>query len=153
MKTTCQLTIRRHSFIALALVLLYGMVSAASAEENTVTTKDIMTAMVIPASDALWAIGMDDESTPKPDEYWAKLQNSAVQLMVAGMVMSTHGDPNATGKDKQKKWQGYSKGLISVAETALKAARAKNFDGTLDAGNTLLDTCSACHMDFMPGTQ
>ena len=153
MKTPLRWACQKFPLRVGILLSFFGLIASANAGEVNISTKDIMTAMVIPASDALWAIGMDDDSTPKSDEYWTKLQNNAVQLIVAGMVMSSHGDPNATGKDKEKKWQDYNKELISIANAALQAARAKNFDETLDAGNNLLDICSTCHQDFMPGAQ
>ena len=101
-----------------------------------------MQAIVIPASDVVWAVGAE---APKNDEEWTKVRNNALALAEAGNLLMI-GD---RAKD-QGEWVKMSQALVDAGTAAFHAAEAKNVEGVMMAGDGIYNTCEGCHMKYLP---
>lgn len=109
-----------------------------------------MTGVIEPVSNALWAVALD-ENAPKTDEDWKNLENQSIQLITASSALSLGGSGPKDGTwSKSGKWQQHLQQMIAVGNQFLQAAKNKNYQGLLDAGDVLIEPCSNCHTDF-PG--
>lgn len=127
-----------------------------SSAEQEVSNRQVMHALVIPSSDELWAILMEDDIDSKGTAYWQGQENSAVQLISAAIVLSDQG-PDSTlanngmsDSEKKAAWEKHIKSLMAASKQALLGAQHKSFDELIAAGDALLETCSTCHQDFYP---
>ncbi|MGI1679196.1 MAG: hypothetical protein K6L75_10720 [Cellvibrionaceae bacterium] len=119
-------------------------------QQPLISVKEIMTDIIEPASNTLWAAALD-ENIPQTDEDWKKLEQAAIQLMSATSAISLGG----TGEsDKNwaatQEWQAYNQQMAELSSTILKLVRERKYDDMLDAGNFLVEPCGACHTAF-PG--
>ena len=114
---------------------------APPAAVSTVTSRQIMLGLVIPAADSVWGVA---SQAPADDAAWEKVAASAAMIAEAGNLMST----GARVVD-QGDWLTYVKAMTDAATAAAAGATAKNVDQTSDAGNALYDTCDTCHMKYM----
>ena len=104
----------------------------------------LMQAIIIPSSDAVWAVGAE---APKNDEDWTKVRNNALALAESGNLLMI-GD---RAKD-QGEWMKASQVLVDAGTAAFKAAEAKNADGVMMAGDAIYNACEGCHMKYQPKT-
>ena len=104
----------------------------------------LMQAIIIPSSDAVWAVGAE---APKNDEEWTKVRNNALALAESGNLLMI-GD---RAKD-QGEWMKASQLLVDAGTAAFKAAEAKNAEGVMMAGDALYNACEGCHMKYPPQT-
>ncbi len=127
-----------------AAVLLFA--AAARTEESSPQaagpkpvgdTTEIMKAMTIPASSAIWNVG---RNPPADEEAWQALRNNAVLLAESGNLLLI----GSRAKDEEI-WRKTSLAMVEAGSLALKAAKAKDADGVNDAGNLLVDACEMCH--------
>ena|SRR5688572_29677020 len=102
---------------------------------------ELMKAIVIPASDVIFAAGGE---APKTDADWTKLQNNALALAESGnlLLMRPPARDNAN-------WMKFSREMTDAAEVALKAARSKNATAIAEAGNRVYGSCESCHKQYM----
>jgi hypothetical protein len=119
--------------------------AAPAAPVSTVTTRQIMLGLVIPAADILWGVG---SQAPADDAAWEKVAANAAMIAEAGNLMST----GARVVD-QADWLKDVKAMQDAATAAAAGATAKNVDQTSNAGNALYDACDTCHMKYMPARQ
>ncbi len=119
--------------------------AAPAAPVSTVTTRQIMLGLVIPAADVVWGVA---NAAPADDAAWEKVAANAAMIAEAGNLMST----GARVVD-QADWLTYVKAMSDAATAAAAGALAKNVDQTSEAGNTLYDSCDTCHMKYMPARQ
>lgn len=133
------------------------------------TVKQIMTGFVDPQADALWAsVGTIvtkagvEELAPKTDADWAELADHAERLGQAATLLETHphppnplsgppGSPGVhvvTGVVDPREWVSVARGLGAASAVALRAVRAKDPAALFDAGETLAQSCDACHHRF-----
>lgn len=138
---------RRHAWA----ILLAGAVAGACGRQQqppaspwkpVATTKQIMTSMVIPASDALFNVGAEPPTT---DEAWAKVQNDAIVLAESGNLLMVGNRLRDTGD-----WVKFAQAMIDAGVTSLKAAEAKNVDAISMAGDQIVESCMSCHDKYMP---
>jgi len=107
------------------------------------TTRQIMLAVVIPASDIVWSTAT---GAPADDAAWEKIQANAVMLAEAGHLLLTRAVD-------QGEWNIQTKALIDSATAAAQAAADKNLDKLNEAGNNMYDACDRCHQKYMPARQ
>jgi len=115
--------------------------AAPAAPVSTVTVRQIMLGLVIPAADVVWGVANE---APADDAAWEKVAASAAMIAEAGNLMST-----GERVVDQAEWLTYVKAMRDAATAAAAGAAAKNVDQTSDAGNTLYETCDTCHMKYM----
>ena len=116
--------------------------AAPAAPVSTVTNRQVMLGLVIPAADVVWSVA---NAAPADDAAWEKIAASAAMIAEAGNLMGT-----GVRVVDQADWLANVKAMRDAATAAAAAATAKNVDQTTDAGNTLYDTCDTCHMKYMP---
>lgn len=143
-------------FISLAALAITGALFAQVASKQPVqTTKQIMTDMAIPASNALF----DAASKEKPTaQDWAEFRKHANTLIEAGTLLAAPGRI-ATGNTKVKSkagaanpagWNAAAKLMSDAGKAAITAIDKKDLDllGG-DVGGKILDSCSSCHDKYM----
>jgi hypothetical protein len=113
----------------------------ALAQEPPVRVLGLMKSVVIPASNAVFAVG---KAPPKNDREWAAVESGAAKLIDAGTALAREA-PAAGGAD----WVRLAKALADAAAVAGKAAKEKNVDAVLDAGDALYTTCEDCHRQYV----
>ena len=126
-------------------------VSAAAATTTAVppvaTVKQVMRGITMPAAATIWdsvstivdAKGVT-ENVPKNDAEWAVVgANAAVLAESANMLMT--GDRAVDRGD----WIKFATAMRDSAQTALKAADAKDPAGILAVGEVINASCDACH--------
>lgn len=109
------------------------------------TSKQLMHAIVIPASDAVWAVGNE---APKDDAGWLMVENHALALAESANLLMMEG----RAVDHEN-WMKQSKILLDGAVAAATAAHAKDGDKVLEAGDVIYGACEGCHMQYMSRTQ
>ena len=108
------------------------------------TVMQIMEAVVIPSSNAVWNVPAE---APTNDEEWAAVRNNALALAEAGNLLMI-GD---RAKD-QEAWMTAAQALVDAGTTAFHAAEAKDVDGITAAGDEIYNSCEGCHMQYPPTT-
>jgi cytochrome c556 len=108
------------------------------------TVMQIMEAVIIPSSNAIWNVPAE---APKNDEEWATVRNNALALAEAGNLLMIEG----RAKD-QGAWMTASQALIDAGTTAFRAAEAKDVDAIAAAGDEIYNSCEGCHMQYPPTT-
>jgi cytochrome c556 len=126
-----------------------GAVGTADAVFTPVATVgQVMAAMVIPASQALFdsVVYVNGELTqsPKTDDDWFQLQLKAIAVAEAGNLLLMA--PRA--KDASD-WVALSKAMTTAAARVEQAADAKSIDLMLQTGGELYDACTNCHQKYL----
>jgi hypothetical protein len=131
--------------LVIATAVTFASVTYARQTARTPTTvTQVMTAMTIPASDAIFDATAEPPATA---EAWAALRKSAVTLAESGRLLMT----DALAKDKNT-WVEMARDLVREAEATIKAAEAKDRDALENAGDSVYATCKACHGRYMSGS-
>jgi hypothetical protein len=122
---------------------LLGMawLAQGAAPEPQASTREVMLALTIPASDAVFGVGSKE---PTSAAEWERVAANAMLLAESGRLLRTGGrDP---GKPE---WGQFANELTRAALQAAAAARQQDIDATLEAGNAAYETCEGCHAKFM----
>lgn len=119
--------------------------SQVAAPPSVATSRQIMLGLVVPAADVVWSVATAE---PADDAAWEKVQASAVMTTEAGGLMMT-----GVRVVDQAEWLTYAKAMADAATAAAAAAAEKNVDKLSDTGNTLYETCDACHAKYMAARQ
>jgi Cytochrome C' len=128
--------------LVIAAAVTFASVTYARQTAQTPTTvKQVMTAMTIPASDAVFDAAAEPPTTA---EAWSVLRKSAVTLAESGRLLMT----DALAKDKTT-WNEMARDLVREAEATIKSAEAKDRDALEKAGDSVYATCKACHGRYM----
>ena len=129
----------------LALLLTGGLIAQTEARKEPASTKEIMTSMTIPASNALF--GVSEKPT---DKEWAELRAQALLLSESGALLLAKGRVKEKA-DNPADWNRAAKALRAAGQSALAAVNKKNADLLAgDVGGQILDTCSSCHEKYLP---
>ena len=133
----------RKTHFSLTLIVGAMMMCAATiaaqqdTQRETMTVKQVMETMTIPASDAIFSAAAE---TQKDAKVWQEARRSAVVLAESGDLLMTGG----RAKDSTT-WLDMSRALVTQAQAALKAIDAKDGDALAEASDSLYTTCKACH--------
>jgi len=126
----------------LLLLLTGALVAQAPTYQRVASHMQIMQAFIIPASDALFAIG---GQAPASDKEWQSVQTNAIILAESGNLLMMRA-PKADNGD----WGKFSRMLTGAGVAALTAAKAKDVDKlTGDVSDQLLMSCEACHAKYL----
>lgn len=109
---------------------------------------DIMVGAIEPASNAIWAIALE-ENAPQNEDDWKAIEHEIIQLMAATAATSL-GSTSEKEQEwaKDPRWRAYSKEMMDYAVMMLEAARARDYEGTMDASNFMVESCGGCHQAF-----
>jgi hypothetical protein len=117
-------------------ILLLSIFVAQAPEFRLIAdAKQLMDAIIIPASDVLFNVPVE---VPEDDASWAVVENNAILLAEAGNLLLIR----AEGREP---WIVGSEALIDAGEASLAAARSRDADRFFDLGDTILTSCSLCH--------
>ena len=124
--------------------------AAAPAVAPIATVKQVMRGITMPAAATIWdsvSTIVDlkgvTEKAPQTDAEWAVVgANAAVLAESANMLMT--GDRVVDKAD----WIKFATALRDSAQTALKAAEAKDAAGILAVGEVINAPCDACHQRY-----
>jgi hypothetical protein len=113
-------------------------------------TKLLMESVLDPAADVIWesagsiiTASGTEELSPKSEEEWLAVRNSAVALAESGNLLMMA--PRA--RDAQ--WTEISQSLVDTAAQAIQAAEAKNVDQIFTIGGDIYLVCTNCHSKYM----
>jgi len=121
--------------------------------------KDIMNAMIVPSSNAVWnsvatstdATGVH-ESAPESDDDWNTLYLSAVQLTEATNLLMVPGRQRCLGGaipvQYRVDFNQKARELLEAANIALIAAKKHDVAGIGEAGERIDVACDACHEKY-----
>lgn len=146
---------RKSAVVVLAAIILVGLVAAlvATARSNRgatsaqveprpiATVGQLMTALTIPASDAVFKQLAD---TPSTDDQWIAAQNAAIALAESGNLLMI----GSRVRDKGA-WLQMSLAMVDAAAAARNAAESRNVDALSAASDTIVETCTACHYKYL----
>lgn len=113
-----------------------------------VSVKELMEKTITPVTNTLWSA----YEPPETDDEWLRLEEAAVTLLVAANVLALGGTgPMDDEWANAPAWRAYNQAMTTAANDALVAARGRDLDALLAAGDALLPPCEGCHRDFNPG--
>ena len=118
-----------------------GTAQQAPAFKPVATVKQLMEALIIPASDQIFQLAAEG---PKTSDEWTAVRNSAIVLAESGnLLMIGRRAPD------NKAWTKESQALIAAAQDAIKAVDTKNAEALMEAGNQVYEVCDSCHKQYM----
>jgi hypothetical protein len=101
---------------------------------------DIHRTTITPASDALFKA---ESSRPKSEKQWNELERSATALAKsATLLMSKDLAKN------RKNWNMFAGALRNEANSAMHAAKLKDFNELTAANGRIVAICESCHDDY-----
>ncbi|HTD91833.1 MAG TPA: hypothetical protein VK663_14295 [Burkholderiales bacterium] len=121
-----------------AASLLTGITHA---QQSTSSLLALMKSIVIPQSDIVFAVG---NAAPRNEKEWAAVQQAASRLTEAANTLSAQA-PTTNGAN----WLKFSQAISEAAGRSGTAAKSKNVDAVLNAGDVLYKTCEDCHKQYM----
>ena len=132
----------RTVLAALGAVALASALGAGSEDADLrFGVTDVMDAMVVPASDALFGVG---RAEPDSERAWLALRDQAVILAEAGRALTV------AGRSRGEDWDGWSIAMSQAAGAAADAIDARDVDGVLFAGGDVIESCTGCHRVYLP---
>lgn len=145
----------RHGVLIVALSLIVGGCSRAPQAppfKPIVETKDLMDNVMERQADIVWssvgtivtAEGVE-ERRPKTEEDWQAVKAAAITLTETGNLLMLA--PRAQDGDR---WMQNVQKMMAQGERMIAAIDRKNPQEMFDVGSDLYDTCTNCHMHYMP---
>jgi hypothetical protein len=128
------------------VVLLLPVVAVATQQSGVrpvATIRQLHDAMITPASDAIFNIGL---AAPKNDQEWLAVQNAAVTLTESGNLLMV----GSRAKDRGR-WMRMSRAMVDAGALALKAAEARNVGALMEASDRIVLACETCHEPYRDG--
>ena len=126
-----------------------GVEGAAAQMKPVATVDQIMDAIVIPSSQAIFdAVVYENGAlvqSPKSDDDWFRLQMHALAVAEAGNLLQM--PPRA--KDSGD-WAAMSAALTDAAVVVAKAAESKDTERLLASGSQMYTACTSCHRKYIP---
>jgi hypothetical protein len=101
------------------------------------TVRQVMHAMTIPSSDALFNVSVEP---PRTEDDWVALANHAATLAESGNLLMLG---NRVQEGEQ--WLKMARALVDVGADALAAAEAHDAKPFTAVGDRLLEVCQQCH--------
>ncbi len=115
-------------------------------------TKDLMELVMERQADIVWSAtgtiiteaGVEERS-PKTEEDWIAVKAAAVNLVEAGNLLML--PQRAQDGDR---WMDNVQNMMGQGEKMIAAIDRKDTRAMFDVGSDLYDTCTNCHMHYMP---
>lgn len=115
-------------------------------------TKDLMEFVMERQADIVWSAtgaiiteaGVEERS-PKTEEDWIAVKAAAVNLVEAGNLLMLP----SRAQDGDRWMQNVQK-MMAQGEKMIAAIDRKDTKAMFDVGSDLYDTCTNCHMHYMP---
>ncbi|HUR33968.1 MAG TPA: hypothetical protein VM032_09260 [Vicinamibacterales bacterium] len=145
----------RKLVIALALAITAGGCTRAPEPppfKAVVETRDLMEDLMERQADIVWgatgfivtAEGVE-ERRPKSDEDWLAVKAAAVNLTEAGNLLLFAPRAQDGGQ-----WVKNVQAMMGQGQRMIDAIDRRDTKAMFDVGSDLYDTCTNCHMHYMP---
>jgi len=126
----------------------FDLAFAAAAAKDSRT---FMVSVVQPATQVLWDFGYAEKMS---NDDWAKVSKAATDLVGAMPTIAAGGFTAAEkARSKMGGWQDWTKKTTDFANAAKRAADMKKQMDLATAGDSLVETCGGCHMEFDPNAK
>jgi hypothetical protein len=121
--------------------------------DTSIKLRDLMEHVMDPTADVVWGASgtmVDFEGehdlSPKTDDDWAKVHDSAMLLVESGNLLLLPGrlQPGKT-------WTGQAQKLSMLGIEAMRAADARDKAALLRIGGDIHDACEECHRVYVLG--
>jgi len=117
-----------------------------------VETKDLMEDLMERQADIVWgatgsivtAEGVE-ERRPKNEEEWVAVKAAAVNLTETGNLLMMPPRAQDAGQ-----WMKNVQAMMAQGQRMIEAIDRKDTKQMFDVGSDLYDTCTNCHMHYMP---
>jgi len=117
-----------------------------------VETKDLMEDLMERQADIVWgatgsivtAEGVE-ERRPKTDEEWVAVKAAAVTLTETGNLLMMPPRAQDAGP-----WMKNVQAMMAQGQKMIEAIDRRDTKAMFDVGSDLYDTCTNCHMHYMP---
>lgn len=111
-----------------------------------VSLNSVMVALVNQAADPLWVAAW---SNPQTDEEWRELERRAVQLELAGGLLSVPGTgPLDETWARNEGWKRWADQLRVAGSTAVGAVKTRDLQRISSVGDQIVEICEGCHLEF-----
>lgn len=117
-----------------------GAPAAADGLKAIGSVHDVMVAMVMPASDAVFNAGAEP---PKAAAEWETLRHNAIILAESANLLMF-----GTRVRDRGEWMTMALAQRDAAEAVAKAATAKDAAALSEAGDKAYETCTTCHNKY-----
>jgi hypothetical protein len=104
------------------------------------SVRDIMTGLVMPTSDIVFAAAAE---APTTDAQWETLRLNAVLLAESANLLTI----GSRARDRGD-WLKLARAQLDAAEAVVRLARAKKTEGLSEASDMLYETCPTCHNKY-----
>ena len=136
-----------HRNILLSIFSVFTLIcgSAWAQLEPQLTVKEIMNAMITPATNTIWGAYQ-----LQSDGEWQAVEDAALVVIGAANLLAHGGSGDgeiATAADAD--WQNYNQQMLAAAREVLTAVAQKDEEALSSAGNdALYPPCESCHQQF-----
>lgn len=114
------------------------------------SVNELMVTMVDNASHVLWDVEAE-EHAPKTEADWLEVEDHAVQIAAAGMLIQLGGTGQAdAGWARLPAWKTNAHLMMDAALAARQAARKRDLPAVVQANGRLVESCESCHKEFKP---
>ncbi len=121
--------------------VLAALLACGTASAQYPAVLKLVKASVIPDSNIVFSVG---NKAPKTDAEWAAVQKSAENLVAGARQLMPMGPD--VGREA---WVQFTESLGAASRKAADAAKARNVDGVLAAGDAMYENCEGCHRIYM----
>lgn len=143
----------------LAFAILGGLLASACSGspqpppfKAVVETKDLMEFVMERQADIVWGASGSivtaegiQELRPRNDEEWLAVKSAAVNLTETGNLLLF-----APRAQDDGRWVQNVQKMMEQGQRMIAAIDRKNTQEMFDVGSDLYDTCTNCHMHYMP---
>ena len=130
---------------SLIFLLAGSLIAQVATRKDAASTKEIMSSMTIPASNALF--GVSDKPTVQE---WAELRKQALALSESGTLLLARGRVKSKS-DNPPDWNLSATSMRNAAQAAIAAIDKKNVELLVgDVADSILGSCSSCHEKYLP---
>lgn len=137
-------------FLKRLVFLTVLLLPASLALSQAPTVREVMEAIVAPATDVLWGV-----EEPMSDADWLEVDSAMIAVIAAGLLVKT--SDSVADLDETRaaaaKWQGYNDEMIGAAVAARQAIVARDFAALTKAGEDIYPPCEKCHLTYHPELQ
>lgn len=118
--------------------------------EPVASVKQLMTGIITPASTVVYssvstlvtAAGVE-ETYPRNDDEWERVGANALALAEAGNLLMVEGRAVDNGA-----WMRIAQDMVDAAKVSYNATVKKDTEALLASGETLNNSCDACHREY-----
>lgn len=127
-----------------------GAMPEAPAVTPVLSVNELMVTMVDNASHVLWDVEVEGQA-PKNEADWLEVEDHAVQIAAAGMLIQLGGTGQADpGWARLPPWRTNAHLMMDAALAARQAAKQRDLPALVQANGRLVESCESCHKEFKP---